>query len=326
MVENIPGKKDFGEVANHLLHRAWSSTIEIISHSPDYYTKSKSVPKNGTSDGEGNFNFSIPKENASLYWSGVRASLAANIASITQSVEFFLKGRICDVSPYLLLLNDGRAWTGDDVDFTSLKTVDAQHLLKIHDSVCEEKKKLGGDFKVWFYELRKERNKIMHTVDTSASYEPYNILCWILECHEFFYGPRKWCKARQLFLQTDAMSDFVFMEDQDEKKANITQKIFDELDLLFGFIEPSKSIRFFNYRKKDRASPCPACIAPAMNHFYSDHECYLPTLQQVEGGDYLSCFVCEYEAVFNGQCKNEDCNGETLTRSSKICLWCNLLR
>lgn len=326
MVENIPEKKDFGEVANHLLHRAWSSTIDIISHFPEYYVVNNLNSENQKQPTSPDLDLNLPKGSVDAYWSGVRSSLAANVASITQAVEFFLKGRICEVSPYLLLSTDGKGWTGKNVDFTNFKTVDSQYLFKIHDSVCQQDKKLGEIFSSWYSDIRKERNKIMHTVDVKASYEPYSILCRVLECHKFFYGPRKWCKARRLFLQTDAMTSLVFIKDNAEKEGHISQKIYDELELLFDFIEPAKSLDFFNFNKKGRAAHCPYCLIPAIEHFHSEPDNYLATLQQAEGSDYLTCFVCGHKAVYSGACIDDDCDGKTLEFATKKCLWCESLK
>jgi len=310
MLINTPHKKDFGEVANHALHTSWSTIIDIMVHSPDRTLEKR--------DAKSNYN--------EKYKKSVRPALAACIASVTQSVEFFLKGRICDISPYLLISSDVKGWPkGSDVknvDYTEFKTVDAQDLLKIHETMCENSRQLGPKFKDWYLDLRKKRNKIMHTVDKGAEYAPFDILILILECHEYFYGTNKWTIARRLFIKNYALNGLIYNEGDNDGVVN--EILLHELSVLFENIKPAQAKRFFCFNKKDRASKCPSCLIP-IHKYYSDckqTDMLINTLQKVDNEDYMKCFVCRDTAKYSGNCNDNECYGETISLSSGECLWC----
>lgn len=326
MVKNIPTNNDFGKVANHLLHKSWNTVIEILLSSPTFYLGKVQIPDKNSEESPCS---SILDNDNRAFWSEVGITLSACITSITQAVEFFLKGKICDISPYLLISSEVKGWPkrsdAEDVDYADFKTVDAQDLLKIHDTFCPSESRMGNSFKDWYLQLRKERNKIMHTVDKGAQYDPRQALVLILECHQFFYGERNWANGRRIFLRSDPMTSFFYQLDKERQNAAISSKILIEMYVLFTAITPSQSMRFFNFRKKDRASLCPVCVKGTSYHFSDEPHSFMKTLQEVKGEGVMSCFICGHKAVYSGPCCTISCIGDTLDFHSKKCLWCETL-
>ncbi|SAK65209.1 hypothetical protein AWB78_02299 [Caballeronia calidae] len=74
------------------------------------------------------------------YWRSARIQLNTGLAIAQQGSEFLLKARIAREDPYMLLGDEGREWSkklnSKPKSFLEFRTVDAQDLVRIHDSVC----------------------------------------------------------------------------------------------------------------------------------------------------------------------------------------------
>lgn len=345
MILNLPNKNNFYETANHLLNSAWENVILIISESPNYILKTQEVYNFYKSEDHQHLPAVVAEKNrqerikksAQSFWFDAKHNLSPSIAMLTQAVEFYIKGNISDISPYLLISSSPKDWPGksdkETVDFSDFKTVDAQDLLKIHDTMCSEKKRLGDDFKSWFSCLRKKRNKIMHTVSMDDFYDPVDILIQILQCHEFFFGKHGWIDARMSHIENNVTTGFIHLDTEKERYNYIIEEIHNDLVVLFHHIKPQQTLRFFNFCKKERACLCPVCIL-SVQEIYSDckqTEHFLKTLQQAPENNHLSCFVCGHKAKYIGVCNDDvdgnperdKCFGETVDLQSGECLWCS---
>lgn len=67
-------------------------------------------------------------------------SLSSSLSLVQQAIEFFLKGAIVDTSPYLLIVDEPRNWPAgcsmQDIPFANFRTLDAQDLPRVHDTVA----------------------------------------------------------------------------------------------------------------------------------------------------------------------------------------------
>lgn len=110
-------------------------------------------------------------EMAAAFWEASRQRLSVSLATAQQGVEFILRSRIAEISPFLLIgslpLDWPRKCDQQDTQFADFRTIAAQDLLRVHDAVAPAW--LGPDFLAKFEELRKTRNAIMHTVDARVS-------------------------------------------------------------------------------------------------------------------------------------------------------------
>src|SRR5580704_12481937 len=96
------------------------------------------------------------------YWERVQVDLGNAYTLVEQAQEFGLKGLIAEVSPYLLIRADVRDWPRQcdrrNVDFSEFYTVDANDLIKLHDTVAPSR--LDPAFVRLFNEVRRKRNAI----------------------------------------------------------------------------------------------------------------------------------------------------------------------
>ena len=189
MILEIPSKEDFFESAEDFLNSAWGEVIEIISEFDELFD---------LIDDD-----SLKDHDAEKYWKSAKQSLVTALALVQQSVEFFVKGRIASISPYLLISGNPSSWPkkscSEDVDFSEFRTIDAQDLIKVHNTVYPEK--LSDQFIQWNKQVRINRNKITHTVDKNIEVDPISIMDSILYVHQYFIGKHQWVNSRFKYLE-----------------------------------------------------------------------------------------------------------------------------
>ena len=123
-----------------------------------------------------------------------------------QGVEFILKGKIAEVSPYLLLADSPDRWPSPANDrgvaFSHFKTVDAQDLIRLHDIVREAR--LPPHFVDQFNALRaKLRNAISHSIDKQLRVKISEVIEAILFFHKMLLPEQNWAKIRAALIATD---------------------------------------------------------------------------------------------------------------------------
>ncbi len=91
MLIDVQTKQDFDTIGEDLLISAWRKLISLIDEFDEY-----------TDHVESGY---IEKEELENYCSSCKNILSSSFAPVQQAVEFFLKGRIIEVSPYLLIAN-----------------------------------------------------------------------------------------------------------------------------------------------------------------------------------------------------------------------------
>lgn len=149
MVLDIPSKDDFHQMGESLIQSAWESLVSLLKEYEEY----------AGYDENGDFK--------SKYFEYSKPTLMSAFTLVQQAVEFFLKGNIAGVSPYILIANDGKNWPKQadksDISFLKFRTLDAQDLIKVHNTFCTHR--LEPTFTTWFNQMRVVRNKIMHSVN-----------------------------------------------------------------------------------------------------------------------------------------------------------------
>jgi hypothetical protein len=116
------------------------------------------------------------------YWAASKRRLTTALAMTQQGVEFVLKGKIAEVSPFLLLAESPSRWPspydGHQLTFSEFKTVEAQDLIRLHDTVRDPK--LDEDFVAKFNALRLKRNTIAHSIDKRLQVHTIEVIDAIL--------------------------------------------------------------------------------------------------------------------------------------------------
>ncbi|HFG1611539.1 TPA: hypothetical protein ACGFXY_003672, partial [Vibrio cholerae] len=124
MINNIPTNDDFYKAGRELLDLAWDMIVKLLLNlkEGEYY---------GVDSDE------ISEE----YWSKAKRQLTTSLSITQQGIEFLIKGRICQISPFLLIIESPSKWPSpyreSVIDFNEFRTLDAQDLVRVHDTFSE---------------------------------------------------------------------------------------------------------------------------------------------------------------------------------------------
>lgn len=308
MLVDIPEANDFQISAENLINSAWSRLTKLLED----HTVFEDID--------------AKKENIEQYWLYAKPELTAAAAMVQHSVEFYLKAKILSISPYLLISLDARSLPknseSNDISFSEFRTLDAQDLLKVHNTFASEK--LSTDFKAWFNDMRLMRNKIMHTVDKKLSVDPAALAISILQCHEYLVGKNRWIHSRTSFLNRSPEYG-VTLGATEEHDSYIHLAIHRELSLVIDSLETSDTKRFFNYDKNLPAEICPYCYKKFAACEYFDSkwtDSFAPTAQPKIGSDgEMECIVCGNISIIP-EVECIECGNSAIDKSTRECLWC----
>lgn len=313
MILDFPTKIDFFGAANDYLNSSWGSVIELLSE----FEEMRSVVED--SDHE---------EESERYWSSAKQTLISATALVQQAVEFYIKGKIADVSPYLLISGNPQSWprgcAKKDVEFSSFRTLDAQDLLKVHDTVCEQR--FSEKFIQWYDDLRIIRNKVMHTVDKSLSVKPEEVIEFILFAHKYFSESETWFESRRLYLEKTPVNSMKTIQDDDDSECYILQSLLIEFRITSDILTPSKIKLYLGFDKKSRSIHCPSCFKIVSRMSFWDHEFIHDcgkTYQEIDKSEVFKCYLCNYQGnVVKTKCEEEGCESEFLDGGTGICFEC----
>lgn len=123
MVTDIPPPELFAAYGKDYLNLSWTNSISVI------LDLEEAEPWDG------------PKgdDERSDYCELARHELTTAISLAEQGAEFLPKSRIAEVSPWLLISQSPQDWprrcNAENIPFSKFRTVDAQDLIKIHDTM-----------------------------------------------------------------------------------------------------------------------------------------------------------------------------------------------
>jgi hypothetical protein len=254
------------------------------------------------------------------YLRAAQQALGTAVALAQQGTEFLLKGKIAAVSPLLLISGDPRDWPAgcdkNDVPFADFKTIDAQDLIRCHDTVCSPR--LSDQFKNRFEQLRRMRNSVMHTVDTRLRFTTKEGLLAILEMVEALIGENVWLGLRKQHLK---------------KKPNFPPSGIDrsrcqmalEAVHVIALLQPAQVKKFFSFEKRQRRYLCPECEGECASLKIG------VTLAQLQPNTPESttvfCIVCsQTHQVARTNCGKIGCRGNVVSVHNSFCLTCGAAR
>ncbi|MDX7829174.1 hypothetical protein SJR89_19095 [Aeromonas caviae] len=309
MVIDIPSKDDFFNMGDSLLNSAWDNLIALLKDYSEYEFV-------GCEDGF-----------EKVFFLHAKPKLMSSFTLVQQAVEFYLKGKIAEVSPYILISNDSRNWPKaadkSDIDFSEFRTIDAQDLVKIHNTFSETK--LNEPFKEWFNEMRNIRNKIMHSVSSQDFIRPTNLAEAILTAHSHFFGAKQWIRSRFIYHLNSPSNRIEFMTEH-EKEGYRYFEIHEEISIAVKALKPSAVEKFFGFNKKAKAMECNFCEEHFENIKFYDHGRWrthlIDTLIQSDINKHsYACIICENTLdVFDAQCV--ECRNTKINVESGLCVWC----
>lgn len=299
MVVNIPESDDFYQSGKELFNFAWDALSNLLTQldQADYY----GVDKNEVSE---------------KYWAGAQRTLTTSLAIVQQGVEFVLKGKISAISPYLLISDPPSRWPtseeGDSIDFSQFRTVDAQDLIRIHDTFSPVP--LSATFAEKFHSLRERRNAIMHSVGKSIAISVAEVIEAILYMHKSLFPTETWAWNRKNFLENSPDSELGGGE------FSINRTCW-EFSIVKDMLKRAEVFSYMGIDKKQRAYLCPTCLSGANTD--AGFEFKLANLRpKSSDATILYCPVCNVEHDVKREDCEDGCPGNVISAATDICLTC----
>lgn len=299
MTIKVPIADDFFSAGKELLDFAWDVIAQLLKNLD-----------------EAEYFGIDPKEISENYWLSARRRLTTALSITQQGIEFVLKGKIAEVSPFLLLADPPSKWPSpyeeSAVDFSAFRTIDAQDLVRVHDTFA--KHHLPEELVSRFHDLREKRNRIMHSVDKNVEVHVKDVIDSLLFMHKFLFPREGWASVRLSFLETAPESELGAGEFS-------VNTIGWELELVLALLTPAQVQAYFGVDKKQRRYVCPGCYSKANTDSGFEHKL---ALLQPKGASTktLYCLVCNttYE-VSREDCSIENCPGNVISDDG-MCLTC----
>lgn len=313
MVENTPTADDFYTSGEELFNFAWDALLRLVKNLDEasYY--------------------GIDKEEVSeQYWEGAKRTISTSLTIIQQGVEFFLKGRITSISPYLLINDPPSKWPSIDINgsvqkntisFAQFRTLDAQDLVKVINTFSHYS--LDETFVERFNKMRERRNAIIHSVSNTDDLNVKQVIESLMFFHKYFFPDLTWPSRRYHFLSYSPDAEL------DEKNWALNVTIF-ETSLVIQMLTPSETESYLGIDKKMREYFCPKCL----NESDRDISPEVP-LARLKSKDTeetnLFCPVCnKSHNVIRKQCDenyskfidNHSCPGNVISEEYSQCLTC----
>lgn len=301
MIKDIPTSEEFDSAAKAQFDFAWDIVISYLLTLEE---------ARGYAE--------VEEEDEKAFWETARQRILTSLIIAQQGVELAIKGKLVAVSPYLLISGNHSDWpkdnTGAGISFSEFRAIDAQDLIRVHDTVHEEKLDIG--FSVLFERLRKLRNKAMHTVDKGLNVSAQDVIIILLELHEYLYGNENWIATRRDFLNNSAAAH-VFFDTE-----HVEGLVAKEFLTVFNFLKPAETMRFFKVDKKQRLYLCPECKYESEKYDRIDPK-YAVLRPNEPDSEHLFCFVCDsLHPVEREDCSQEACPGNVISIEYDICCTC----
>jgi hypothetical protein len=240
MMLNVPKGEEFLEAGRETMNFAWSTCLEPVKDL-HWYGESAGYPADG-------------EESERRYWVAEKRSQLICMTLVHQATELFLKGMICEISPYLLLADGAPKWPSpyaeQPIDLAELRTIDAQDLVRTVDSVSALR--LSEQFRVRFEKLRRSRNLGVHSTGSSLEVKPAEIVEAILFIHRELFPNRSWTEVRRGALENGRDSELSGVE-------AATNTLSLEVQLACGLLRPAHVKAYFGFEKKKKRYMCPQC-------------------------------------------------------------------
>ena len=252
------------------------------------------------------------------YWKSATTRLSTTLAIAHQAAEFYIKGRIAEISPFLLLSSNVRDWPKVDADgntsFSRLRTIDAQDLVRLHDRCSMSP--LNEDFKAQLENIRVRRNSIMHTVGTGLAVKVNELVKSILGVHENLMGA-EWLDFRRAALDQSSASK-LYSEIERWSDAHLVQEYL----VVEAILSAAELEKFFGLPAGQRRYICPQCTWDT----FADSDILVNSavlLPNTPGSTNTRCPLCNaHQPVFRRDCERVGCPGNVISDDWIKCLTC----
>jgi len=299
VITDIPDKQDFLQNGLSMLNLAWDAVARLLIDL-DY----------ADLDAEGEEELT-----KKVYWKAAQHPISVALALAQQGIELLLKGRITEISPFLLLTGP-RDWpsgcNGKDTPFADFRTIEAHELIRVHDTVVSER--LSDSFKSQFENIRRLRNTIFHGVDKRLRPTVEDVVRVVLEAVHCLYEPRGWVRLRRDYLESTPNS-IAYSGPGSELI------LIEEMLHAIKILKPFETKKYLGFHKNRRRYICYTC---ALNCSEADLEPKIAVLDpNTPDSTTLYCFVCDkHYAVIRQKCTNDKCLGNVIDAEDGVCLSC----
>lgn len=299
LVTGIPSSEDFYESGRGLLDLSWDMVAGLMT------------------DHDEATNYSMDlDEYSDEYWQSAKRHLTTALSIMQQGVELTLKGKIAELSPFLLLADPPQKWPSpyrhEELEYSAFRTIEAQDLIRVHDTFIEMQ--LPDEFVGRYHGLRLKRNTLMHTVNKNLAVHAAEIIDALLYMHSILLPGENWASIRVAYLRT--MPSAVFSGED----FAINQVCW-ELSLVFDLLKPAQVLQHFNINKRQRRYLCPKCNNESSGDWEFIYK--LAVLDPNEpSSTTLFCPVCNAKhRILRKPCSNSSCKSNVLS-SENLCLKC----
>jgi hypothetical protein len=322
VIIDLPTADSFKARSINLLNLAWEVTLSIQMH----HDQAMEVAAEHNAESEGSVVWTEDdlKSQTETFWKRSQAELQNAQSLIHQAIELGLKGRICEVSPFLLIVRDARDYPAhsdkQDTPFARFRTIDAADLLRVANSVCATR--LPDEFEPFWTTIREARNVNMHSIKDGDGLKPDGLIRNILLVNRYLFCTESWTKLR---------STYLFAEHRDTAYKiwyydfNISRSL-KEIDTAIRLLTPAACLQFLKFRKKDRRYFCTVCDYHS-NKYETGSLPHLAQLVSRKAGEtQLYCCACDSSVtVRRNKCPQPDCKGNVLSTAPDSvgqCLTC----
>lgn len=304
MITNIPNTTDFIKAGKAHLDFAWEIAISFL----------KLIDE--ASQWDAKFEDEATEEE---FWEATNTKLNSALAMVQQAVELILKGRILDVSPFLIIdgnIADYKTSPDFNSNFFDFRTIEAQELIKTHNLVCSENSKLDANFIIIFNSLRNFRNSVLHTANATVKTSALEVISKVLEINNFLFPNERWVDTRKHFLEN---SPETFLHGSDHIHSILSWEFY----IVYSNLTPSEIKKYFKVDKKSsRNYFCPLCYSESQDAGYSEGN-YAILKPNSPTSTNLYCFVCnENHLVKRINCNDSGCKGNVISEEYLICCTC----
>ena len=267
------------------------------------------------------------ESDSTRYWAAARQTLTTSLSLIQQAVEFFVKGRIVSISPYLLISGMPSSWpkgsNKTDLSFSSFRSIDAHDLIKVHDTVFGER--LSDKFIQFNNQMREQRNKIIHTVDKQIEVHPERLLESVLFVHDYFLGHYKWLDSRKDYSYNQPSNAPRHIRLEGLNEPYLLLDLLSDLEIVVNNLTPKIVKDYFGFNKKSHALHCPKCYEKLSRIDFFEHELLEDTFssyRKIDMNEY-KCVVCDYHGeLASTKCAEDYCESSYVDLESGLCLGC----
>jgi len=304
VIVNIPTAENLNMLALRLHFGAWSDLLSMKTQFEDVF------PGDSANDWS--------TERAE-YFTYCQPELQSICTMIQQSNELALKGRICQVSPFLLLLNSNPPFSTvpNEIDFATLRTLDAVDLPAAVNSLCPLK--LSDKVVQTYNQVRSTRNQIAHLGTTDRQFLPDDLLHLLVAQYRELWPSRAWLQDRVEFA---AQTRTAFFHDGRYTSAHMIA--MEELGSTFEVLTKSEFKGLFGRDKSKRRYKCHDCIYQASTKYFdpSDGACKTAFLEPT--GDSLWCAMCgKVMGVLRAKCPHGGCEGDVIAKDGDYAGQCH---